>query len=402
MRDQFEYGNCWLTFRRDGKAEGIYQIARRDRGSVVYRSTRTRDYEQAKGELIAYVELRNAKGRQDPDAAKVVPLLVTYWRERGSKKIRPAQIASSLRQFIGFLMQDELGPAATVAQITPEVFRRFQAWRMAPHSYEVAFEGETYSHESKGVNGESVQRNFDDLSSAFRHHEREGRIPLGPRVPRVDQDLRSEPRDLHLTYEQLGAMIGYARQLSDKSLLRFMLLMLATCARSEVAALFDPASQYSPATGIIDLHPANRKRTHKRNALVPAIEPLKSVLDEWAADGATPSKSRKTAWRTMRRALGLPDDTLPTTIRHTVATNLRNDRISPAAVISEFMGHVGLTATTKRYAKLDPEYLADIKPGLTTIWERAMEAAEAWGRDHCLTTGTRGDKFAVVERSGEC
>lgn len=402
MRETFEYGGCWLTFRRDGKAPGIWQIARRARGSVVYVSTRTRDYEQAKGELIAYVELQNAKGKQDPDAAKVVPLLVTYWRERGEKKLRPAQIASSIRQFIGFLMQDELGPAATVAQMTPEVFRRFQAWRMGPHSYRVPFEGKDYEHTSSGVNGESVQRNFDDLSAAFRHHEREGRIPIGPRVPRVEQDLRSEPRDLHLSYAQLGAMIGYARALPDKTLLRFMLLMLATCARSEVAALFDPAKQYNLETGIIDLHPDGRKRTHKRNALVPAIEPLKPILDEWAADGAKPSKSRKKAWRTMRSALGLPDAVLPTTIRHTVATNLRNDRVSPAGVISEFMGHVDLTATTKRYAKLNPEYLADIKPGLTTIWQRAMEAADAWGRDHRVTTGTRGDKLAVVERAGKC
>lgn len=343
-----------------------------------------------------------AKGKQEPDAARVVPLLITYWRERGSKKLRPAQPASSIRQFMAFLMQDELGPLATLAQMTPEVFRRFQAWRMAPHSYTVHFEGDTYSHQSKGVNGESVQRNFDDLSAAFRHHEREWRIPYGPRIPRVEQDLRSEPRDLHLTYDQLGAMIGYARQLSDKTLLRFILLMMATCARSEVAALFDPATQYNPDTGIIDLHPEGRKRTHKRNALVPAIEPLKPVLAEWIVDKAKPRKSRKTAWRTMRAALGLPADTLPTTIRHTVATNLRNDRISPAAVISEFMGHVGLTATTKRYAKLDPEYLADIKPGLTTIWQRAMDAAEAWERGHSLTTGRRGDKLAVVERPGKC
>lgn len=346
--------------------------------------------------------MQRAKGKQEPDAAKVAPLLLTYWLERGSKKLRPAQVRSSIVQFIGFLMQDTVGPAATLAQMTPELFRRFQAWRMGVHSYNVIFDGEEYQHVSSGVNGESVQRNFDDLSSAFRHHEREWRIPYGPRIPRVEQELRSEPRDLHLTYPQLGSMIGYAQSLSDKGLLRFMLLMMATCARSEVAGLFDPAKQYNPATGIIDLHPEGRKRTHKRNALVPAIEPLKPVLAEWAADGAKPSKSRKTAWRTMRRALNLPDEVLPTTIRHTVATNLRNDRVSPAAVISEFMGHVGLTATTKRYAKLDPEYLADIKPGLTTIWERAMDAAAAWSNVHYLTTGARGDKITVVERAGKC
>lgn len=346
--------------------------------------------------------MQKAKGKQDMDTAKVAPLLVQYWNERGSKKLRPAQIASSIRQFIGFLMQDQIGPAATLAQLTPETFRRFQAWRMGPHSYSVIWQGERFDHQSKGVNGESVQRNFDDLSAAFRHHEREGRIPLCPRVPRVEQKDRSEPRDLHLTYEQLGAMIGYARALPDKTLLRYILLMMATCARSEVAALFDPAEQYNPETGLIDLHPKGRLRTYKRNAFVPAIDALKPVLAEWAANKAKPSKSRKTAWRTMRRTLGLPDAVLPTTIRHTVATRLRNDRNVPTHVIDEFMGHVELDATTKRYAKLDPEYLAEIKPGLAIIWERAMEAADAWAADHSLTTGRRGDKLAVVGSADKC
>lgn len=329
-------------------------------------------------------------------------MLIQYWREAGKHKVRPDQVASSIRQFLGFLKQDSVGPEATLSDLTPTVFRRFKAWRMAPHSYQVIWEGRAFKHESKGVNGESVQRNFDDLSAAFRHHEREGRIAIGPRVPRVEQKDRSEPRSLHLTYEQLGAMIGYASSLADKELLRFILLMMATCARSEVAALFDPAHQYNPHTGLIDLHPKDRLRTNKRNAIVPAIDPFKPILAQWTEDGANPAKSRKRAWNTMRAALGLPADTVPTTLRHTVATNLRNERISPADVIDDFMGHVEMAKTTKRYAKLDPEYLAEIKPGLTSIWERAMRESAQWQTDHGLTTGKRGDKIAIVERAGKC
>lgn len=402
-KSPFEYGGFWLAKRRDGKSPDIWQIARYERSTVVYRSTkcRTEQLDAAKDALIAYAATAQAKGKQDADTALVAPLLILYWQEHGRHVLRPAQVASSLRQFIGFLLQDEIGHMATVAQLTPTVFTRFRKWRMGPHEYSVPWEGQTITHKSAGVNGESVQRNIDDIRAALHHHEEEGRITV-PRIKSVPKSLRSPPRDLLLTVDQLGAMFGYARLLHDRELFQFMALMLATCGRSEIAALFDPARQYNPATGVIDLHPAGRMRSHKRNALVPAIEEIKPVLDAWAAKGAHPVKSRKKAWRTMRAALGLPKEVLPTTIRHTVATMLRNDPDTPTHLVDEFMGHVDLDATTQRYAKLSTDYLAGIKPGLAKIWNAVMEAADRWASDHSLTTPQRGVKISVVANEGKC
>lgn len=399
----FEYGGFWLDKRRDGKSPDIWQIARYDGSTILYRSTkrRTEQLEDAKNVLIAHAAAAQAKGKQDADSAMVAPLLVLYWEEHGKNVLRPGQVASSLRQFIGFMLQDDIGAMATVAQLTPTVFTRFRKWRMGPHEYSVPWEGETFDHKSNGVAGESVQRNIDDIRAALHHHEEEGRITV-PRIKSVPKSLRSPPRDLILTVEQLGSMFGYARALPDKELFQFMALMLATCGRSEIAALFDPARQYNRATGIIDLHPANRMRSHKRNALVPAIDEIKPVLAAWADAGAKPVKSRKKAWRTMRTALELPAAVLPTTIRHTVATMLRNDPDTPTHLVDEFMGHVDLDATTQRYAKLSTKYLAGIKPGLAKIWNAVMGEADRWLSDHSLTTPQRGIKLSVVPREGKC
>lgn len=399
----FEYGGFWLDKRRDGASPEIWQIARYDGSTILYRSTRKRtaELDDAKDVLIAHAAKEQAKGKQDPDAAMVAPLLVLYWEEHGKHVLRPGQIASSLRQFIGFILQDEVGAMLTVSQLTPNLFRRFREWRMAPHEYSVPWEGALFNHRSKGVSGESVQRNIDDIRAALHHHENERRI-IVPRIPSVPDALRSPPRDLLLTVEQLAAILGFAQALPDKSLFRFVALMMATCARSEVAALFDPRTQYNAKTGVVDLHPAGRMRSHKRNALVPAIDEIKPVLTEWAGEEAKPVKSRKTAWRTMRAALDLPEAVLPTTIRHTVATMLRNDPDTSTELVDEFMGHVDLDATTQRYAKLSTEYLAGIKPGLAKIWNGAMAESTQWASDHSLTIPQRGVKLSVVRNAKKC
>src|SRR3546814_1775694 len=69
-----------------------------------------------------------------------------------------------MRAFIGFLMQDEAGLAVTVSGMTPNLIKRFIAWRSGAHSYAVPWKGKHYNHTSKGIKGESIQRNIEDRS----------------------------------------------------------------------------------------------------------------------------------------------------------------------------------------------------------------------------------------------
>ena len=185
----------------------------------------------------------------------------------------------------------------------------------------------------------------------------------------------------------------------NRDLFRFVALQFATAVRPAAALKFDPAVQYEDRMGLIDLQPEASPQTKKRNAIVPAIRPLKPVLRAWAREGTKPVGSRKTAWRIMRRTLGLTEDVHPKTIRHTVATMLYADETVPEREIVELLGHEGkLARTTRIYAKYDPTRLHNVTRVLTRLWLQVSRGARRFGADHLLTTGQRGDKFSVVRR----
>lgn len=89
--------------------------------------------------------------------------------------------------------------------------------------------------------------------------------------------LRSPPKDRVLTDAELGSIVGYAAY--DLPFFRFVALMIATAARPEAAGKFDPAAQFDPRLGLIDLHPVGSPRTKKRNPIVPAVEQIGSLRD---------------------------------------------------------------------------------------------------------------------------
>jgi len=129
-RDQSPYivGDYWLAQRRDGTAERIWQIATKRNRTVVYRSTKCRDVEQAKAVLRAFEASERSKHHQDIEHAELLPHLFHYLREHGPDVHRLDTIKSSFRAWIGFLQQDELGTGATVADINKVSVARFRRW----------------------------------------------------------------------------------------------------------------------------------------------------------------------------------------------------------------------------------------------------------------------------------
>jgi integrase len=349
--------------------------------------------------LHAFVEAQRAKKPQPAEQALVVPQLSLFWKEHAEHTRKPGVIAGSLRAFIGFLMQDEIGATAAVADLKPMVFTRFRKWRMAPHTFTVRWGGKDMTVESDGVRGESVQRNLDDIRAALNHAAKNDRIPYVPKVPSVPTEMRSPARDVRVEMTDLGAMVGFASQ-SDKeddctdpnrSFRRWLLLMIATGCRPEAALLFDPRLQWKGDR--LDIHHPTQPRTKKRNPVVPCIEPFKPILEAWRGENIAPVLSRRTAWRTMRRALGLASDVVPKTIRHTIATELRSRGV-PAEQISGLLGHVAMSRTTEVYAKYDPAHLREAKTVLTSIFLEVLQHSEKWAADHRRTKV--GNKAVIV------
>lgn len=328
-------------------------------------------------------------------------MLMTYWHEKGSKAVNSDQTGRSLRTFIGFLAQDKIGARAVVSDLIPATFERFREWRMGPHRFAVPWAGQTVPYESEGVSGATVQRNINDIRAAVNHAEDNLRIPMAPKINDIDQRHQSAPRERVLTFDEMARIAWYASH--NREMFRFVALQFGTAVRPQAALKFDPATQYDPATGLIDLQPGASPQTKKRNAIIPAIRPLRAVIREWAKAGANPVSSRKTAWRIMRRTLCLSDDVQPKTIRHTVATLLYADESVPEREIVELLGHEGkLARTTRIYAKYDPTRLRNVTRVLTTLWQRVHRDAKAYAADHVLTTTGQGGKNIVAGKSAKC
>lgn len=394
-------GEFWLDQRRDGRAKGIWQIARAERGTIIYRSTRTSELDIAKAALEAHlIELRSLKP-QSPEQASVVAHLANYWREKGCKAVNSDQTCRSLRAFAAFLDQDRVGARAVVSDLTPVLFERFRSWRMGPHAFDLQWFDQGTPYSSQGVAGATVQRNINDIRAAIHHAEANMRIPMAPKIHDLPEEYRSPPRERILSKDELARIAWYAAH--NIELFRFVALQMATAVRPQAALKFDPRLQFDAATGLIDLQPHASRQTKKRNAIVPAIRPLHPILRKWAAEGAKPVGSHKTAWRIMRRTLGLSDDVLPKTIRHTVATLLYADPTVPEREIVELLGHEGkLARTTRIYAKYDPERLVNVKRALTTLWVEIHALAKAFASDHRLTTVGQGGKNYVELVASKC
>lgn len=378
-------GDFWLEKRRDGASPDVWQATTYRPGSrqIVYRSTKCRSLDDAKGWLHSFVDEQRARRAQPIEEAKLVPALFTYWNEHGKKAERPDAIACSLRIFIGFLMQDEAGVGMTIAQADRALFGRFIQWRLGPHEYEVPWAGKSIKATSKGVKGETIQSDLARVAAALNHQVEYGRIPMAPKVPSVDKRLRSEPRDYRFTIEQMGAIMCVAAY--DIGMFRWLMLQLATLVRPEAALRFDPSTQYDAQAGVIDLQPKDKARTKKRNPIIPAIPEIQPMLERWAQDGAKPVKSRKTAWRTIRRVLDLPPQAEAKTFRYTVSTILLNQhRVDPDEV-ELLLGHRVIKAVSSRYAKFDPSYMAESKAALSKVFQQVMGAAMRWGAVHLLS-----------------
>lgn len=392
-------GDYWLDKRRDGLSPDIWQVASYSgkSRSVVYRSTkrRTVELDAAKAFLRSYeADQRSTARGQDIAEAELLPHLFHYLREHGPDVHRLDTIKSSFRAWIGFLMHDRLGTNAAIADITPAVVARFRRWRMGPHSWEIEWSDKVFRHRSEGVTGLTVQRNIEDLRAALNHGEGERRFDA-PKVPSIDKKLRVKAERPVPSLKTLGALFGYARE--DKEVHRELCLMLGTGCRPGAALAFDPKTQWNGE--LIDLQP-DRALTDKRNAIVPMIEPLKPVLEDWAKQPHQRVASRKRWWRTARRVLGIALEAYD--IRHAVATMLDDSGV-PGAQISGITGHIPESrkiarTTSKHYLHYGPRNAPQAKRALTKFYRAVMAEADQWTADHLRTKPAYKHPISIARR----
>lgn len=394
------YRDYWLDKRRGGDSP-FWQITWNDKGKVVYRSTGTKDLSTAKAAIEAFEAEQRPEVRREAHDSQIAHILSAYWREKGGRSINSDQTQRSLYTFMAFLEQDTVGLGAAVTSLTPHLIERFREWRMGQHGFSFEWGGINRTYASEGVAGSTVQRNINDIRAAVYHAESNMRITKVPRIRGLDSRYRSVHRDRILTEDELARIVWFAAH--NKALFRFVALQVATGVRPMAALQFDPRTQYDDLRGMIDLQPQEGPLTKKRNAIIPAIRPMRVVLRAWAKEGTIPVASHKTAWRNMRRVLELDDDVKPKTIRYTIATWLYEMPEIPPRQISEMLGHTddsssGLARTSRIYAKYRPERMGKVLKGLTDIWRQVSRDARTFGTVHILSSGQRGHPYEVVRK----
>ena len=324
----FEYRDHWL----DRRGETFY-ACRLDRAARQVRraSLRTSDLEQAKDRLIEWVLEHGEVQPGDPRRVSVAECLQRYYLQHAQHLPSREQARLSSRQLL-----EELGEAS-VADLTPVRQQRLIA-----------------ALQKGGRASGTVSRLLSVLRAALKHAEK---YQLLTHTPFIFDVKRGAPRDRVLTFDELRELFRHAAP----HLRMFIVLAIGTGARR--GAILDLArDRCDLERRRIELNPAGREQTKKRRPTVPLVPSLVPWIE--AAEGpylvsyhGQPVASIKTAWRLARTAAGLGAEVIPNTIRHTVATMLREAGV-PEAECAAFLGHRWSNSTTEGYAKHRPDYLS--------------------------------------------
>lgn len=398
-------GDYWLDKRRDHKSPRIWQIAtiRSGTNSITYKTTKNSDLDKAKQCLDDFVlalkrpSASPVKDQTDKLAVPVLPYLESYWEEQGCYAVSATTIEHHLRCFVAFLQQDTVGVTCEFRDIDRHMIDRYRIWAMAPNSWTVKWMGKLYKSRSGGVCGATFRRSLASVKAALNLALQSRVVPYLLRLPPLPSDLRSPPRNRLLTAEEIGAMLGYAND--DPALLNWLHIMLATGVRPVAATKLVPSNQWKPQFARLDLHPHGQRYTNKRNPRVPLIPQLEERiavhLGPWIPNGVTHSVLGR-RWRMMREALGFSQEVVPKTMRHTIATELAEAKVSDRH-ISMLLGHIEIVRWRDR-SEISPAFYNGVIPTLSNMWDEAHEYANRW-LDRYVVIQTRKGGRVVVERS---
>lgn len=187
------------------------------------------------------------------------------------------------------------------------------------------------------------------------------------RAPDIERPSKPEPKDAHLTRDEIERLMDAAKV---PHIRLAILLMIGTGARNE-AAMQLTWDRVDFDRRMIQLrNPFDRAR-RKGRATVPMNDTLFAALEtakkgaltpfviEWAGE---PVKSIKRGMKAAGKAIGRPDVS-PHMLRHSAAVLLAEDGHSMWE-IAQFLGHDDIKTTTKTYARFSPTHLRKLADSL--------------------------------------
>lgn len=186
-------------------------------------------------------------------------------------------------------------------------------------------------------------------------------------APHIERPSKPEPKDAHLTRDEVRALIEAAKAPHIALAIR---LMIGTGARNE-AALQLTWDRVDFERRMIMLRNPFDKSRRKGRATIPVNDTLYAALVEahklcvtnnvveWAGE---PIKSIKKGLKAAGRAIGRPDVS-PHMLRHSAAVWMAEDGHDMHEV-SQYLGHNDVKVTTRIYARFSPTHLRKLADSL--------------------------------------
>ncbi len=195
------------------------------------------------------------------------------------------------------------------------------------------------------------------------------RHSLLARAPSIERPSKPEPKDAHLTRQEVGRLIAEA---TLPHLRLAIILMIGTAARNE-AVMQLTWDRVDFGRGRIQLRNPFDKARRKGRATIPMNDTLRAALsaakryaltpfvvewgNQWDDDAKrwVPVKSIRKALKAAGARIGRPDVS-PHMLRHTAAVLLVEDGHSMDEV-AQFLGHSNTSITFKVYGRFSPTHL---------------------------------------------
>lgn len=264
---------------------------------------------------------RPAPGKRDPAQRLIADVLAQFSQDIVPNHSRPKETASRVERLLKWWGMPEKGRTGRVSDVNAANCRAYVARVGAKRS---------------------ASMDLELLRAAMNHAVRE---QLLDRAPPVTLPEKSLPRDRWLTRSEVARMVWaawrYRREQETgedawgarKHVARFILMAHYTGTRK--TAILLAAFERKPGYGYIDLdaglwyrQPTGTARTKKRQPAIPIPRPLLAHMRRWHANGqkfpvefhGQPVQRIDKAYRQLVEDLGLGDDVVIHTLRHTAIT----------------------------------------------------------------------------------
>jgi len=347
-------------------------------GKVRRRSLATRDLEEAKARLAAFVLENPEKPVDAPEETLLIVVLKAYWEGHSDLKAQPADARRA-----GALLLDCLGNDARLSDLTRARQEAFMRWLVKKHKHSVATISKHFSfinaalrraaepHVVVDADGREVERQL--IAQAPKVYYKTSHIA------KVVGKPEPVPRDWRPSLTELGRVID---EIKSEALFRYTILALNTWARPRAVCDIDPARQVDREMGRLNLNPPGRQQNKKHRPIIPVTDCLAGWLAVWPESGQLvanartiepddpedtagfayrPVESVRHAFEKTRARAGVPEITRYS-LRHLMISRASSDPRVPDKEVDIWAGHARPGSRSGRwYRHFEPDYLLRAK-----------------------------------------